>query len=571
MSLPYVGLGGIGAGIGPYRLLSRLAVGGMAEIFLALRESPASAPTLVTLKRILPELRDQEEFLVMFHDEARITASLDHPNIARVFELVTEGDDFFIAMEFIAGQSLTSVLRAAKKRNRPLPLGFAGTVAREVCSALHHAHGVRRSDGTPAPVIHRDVSPNNIMVTYAGEVKVIDFGVAKAKGSLSRTGSGMVKGSQGYMSPEQARGAPQDSRSDIFSTGAVLHEMLTGVPLFLRGSELQTFRSILRDEIVPPISINPGVPPRLSELVMKALVRDPSQRFATARELGEGIERAIPALLFDRARTSELMMELFEDPVHRTRSLLEMVSNGSQISALAAAAASLSQTTSAERDAAPRSAVVQGGRTQIFGPLPTGVMRAAEAPPPERPGRIEGPTATPAPTTGPTPASPATAAPAPTVEGATVLFVDDSQISRDFVEAHLESFGFPVLQCGSAEEALKMLDERLPDLILLDVRMPGIDGYTLCRLIRERCTRRPFLPILFLSATISFEERLKGLAAGGDDFVGKPYQPEELVALVRAHLQRTAFLQELARERAARARQKALAAGWKLPGPTASG
>ncbi|MHB8878051.1 MAG: protein kinase domain-containing protein [Myxococcaceae bacterium] len=517
----------VGSRLGIYQVLTRLSVGGMAEIFLALAADNAGIRMPVTLKRILPELRELDEFVKMFMDEARISAALSHRNIAQVFELGQDEGELFIAMEFIPGQSLTSLLQACRRAKRPVPLGFAAMIGRDLCRALDFAHHFTQR-GEPSPVIHRDVSPNNVMVTYTGQVKVIDFGVAKAKGSLSRTSTGAIKGSHGYMSPEQARGAPLDPRSDIFSAGVVLHELLTGRPLFLKDSELLTFRGILRDEIRTPISQNPGVPRALSDVVMKALDRSPSARFSTAAEMAGAIETSIPALLYREEQAAEVMGELFAERLKQTRALIELAGPQADPRSLAAAAETLRE--------APRSNAGSGGlprppATDAYGPLPTGVMRLGEVPPEPEPG----------------PAAPEEAV----VEGAIVLTVDDSEISRQFIEAHLEGSGFPVLQCGSADQVFELLGRMLPDLILLDVVMPDVDGFELCRRIRARCAKRPFLPILFVSSQASLEERLTGLAAGGDDFLSKPFQPEHLVGLVRAHLQRAAFLGRLASARPA--------------------
>ena len=220
--------------LGKYQILTRLSVGGMAEIFLATGTDPQGVRRLVTLKRILPELRERDEFVHMFLDEARISASLAHLNIAQVYELGHDGEELFIAMEFIAGQSLAAILHRCKQLKRPVPVGFTAMVGKDLCKALDCAHNYHQRNGELAPIIHRDVSPANVMVTYDGQVKVIDFGVAKAAGSLSRTATGNIKGSRGYMSPEQARGAPLDPRSDIFSAGVM------GVTPF--GSERQSGR-----------------------------------------------------------------------------------------------------------------------------------------------------------------------------------------------------------------------------------------------------------------------------------------------------------------------------------------
>ncbi len=508
--------------LGKYQILTRLSVGGMAEIFLATAPGPDGLPRLVTVKRILPELREREEFVHMFLDEARISASLAHLNIAQVYELGHERDELFIAMEFIQGQSLASILRRCKRLRRPVPVGFTAMVGRDLCKALDCAHNFVQRNGELAPIIHRDVSPTNVMVTYDGQVKVIDFGVAKAAGSLSRTATGNIKGSRGYMSPEQARGAPLDARSDIFAAGIVLHELLTGRPLFLRDSELLTFRGVLRDEIPTAVSLNPGVPRPLSDVVATALNRAVAARFPNAKEMSRAISSAIPALISTHEEAAQFMRELFADEMHQTQALLA-TQKGSAAELL--------------KDSTRDLGVPRHGGTNVYGPLPTGVIKLEEEEelPAHAPVRERDSAEL-------------------IVEGATVLSVDDSEISRDFIEAHLESSGFPVLHCASASEALRLIEERLPDLILLDVVMPGVNGFELCKMLRERCTQRPFLPIVFLTSVSSFEQRLEGLAAGGDDFIIKPYHPPELIGLIRAHLRRAAFLEKQQRDAASKKR-----------------
>jgi CheY-like chemotaxis protein len=508
--------------LGKYQILTRLSVGGMAEIFLAATENAGGEVRLVTLKRILPDLREREEFLSMFVNEARITASLDHPNIARVYELGQERDELFIAMEFIAGQSLASIMRRCHRLNRPVPMGFTAMVGRDLCKALDFAHNFQLLTGERAPIIHRDVSPGNVMVTYEGTVKVIDFGVAKAANSLSRTMTGSIKGSHGYMSPEQARGAPLDARSDLFSAGAVMHEMMTGRPLFLRDSELATFRGILRDDIPAPIAMNPGVPRPLSDAVMTALARSPDGRYPGALKMSKAFGQAIPSMIYSDTDAKALMTELFAEQAAQTRALFGLADHQADVVKLEAAAAKLQEPAPTKRDERPIAQLHSPG-TDAFGRLPTGVMRLEDVRDQMSPFDV--------------------AAAEPVVEGAVVLSVDDSEISSDFIEAHLETHGFPVLRCETGVKALAQFAQRLPDLVLLDVVMPEMNGIQLCRMLRERSTQRPFLPILFLTASSSDEERLEGIAAGGDDFIRKPFQPEELIALVRAHLRRAAFLE----------------------------
>jgi serine/threonine protein kinase/CheY-like chemotaxis protein len=508
--------------LGKYQILTRLSVGGMAEIFLAATENAGGEVRLVTLKRILPDLRERDEFVHMFVNEARITASLDHPNIAKVYELGQERDELFIAMEFIAGQSLASIMRRCHRMNRPVPMGFTAMVGRDLCKALDFAHNFQMLTGERAPIIHRDVSPGNVMVTYEGTVKVIDFGVAKAANSLSRTMTGSIKGSHGYMSPEQARGAPLDSRSDLFSAGALLHELMTGRPLFLRDSELATFRGILRDDIPAPITMNPGVPRPLSDVVMTALARSPDGRFPSALKMSKALAGAIPSLIYSDADAKALMTELFGEQASQTRALFALADKQVDTVKLEAAAAKLQEPTPGKKDERPLAEKHVAG-TDAFGRLPTGVMHLDDLRSELSPFDV--------------------AAAEPVVEGAVVLSVDDSEISSDFIEAHLETHGFPVLRCGSPAQALAQFEQRLPDLVLLDVVMPEMNGIQLCRKLRERSTQRPFLPILFLSASISEDERLEGIAAGGDDFIRKPFNAEELIALVRAHLRRAQFLE----------------------------
>ena len=501
--------------LGRYKILTRLSVGGMAEIFLAAGPDPVGERRLVIVKRILPDLREREEFIHMFLDEARISASLAHPNIAQVYELGKEGEELFIAMEFVAGQSLASINRRCKRLKRPVPLGFTALVGRGMCQALDSAHNFSAGDGERSPIVHRDVSPTNVMVTYDGQVKVIDFGVAKATGSLSRTQTGNIKGSRGYMSPEQARGAPLDARSDIFSAGIVLHELLTGKLLFLKDSELLTFRGILRDEIPAPTVANPGVPRALSDAVMTALQRNVDSRFKSAQDMSRAISVAVPALMFTREQAGAFMKDLFAEEQHETDRLLGMHVGEQQAIDTAQKLVELG--------------VPRGSSTDMFGAIPTGVIKLEESS-----GEISGVSRAlrDAADDGELP-----------VEGATVMSVDDSEISRDFIEAHLESAGFPVLAVASAKDALSMLVERTPDLILLDVLMPGMNGFELCRMLRQRCARRPFLPILFLSANDSFEQRLEATTAGADGFITKPYEPQALIATVRAHLKRAALLE----------------------------
>ncbi|WP_375765832.1 protein kinase [Archangium gephyra] len=313
-----------GRRIGKYEIVTRLSVGGMAELFLAFTAGPGGFRKFVALKQILPDIQKNEHFVRMFLDEARITAALAHANIGQVFDLGEEDEELYLAMEFIAGQNLEQILQASLKQQRPLPLGFAARAVRDACLGLHYAHHFTDSSGKPRPVVHRDVSPKNVMVTFDGHVKVIDFGIAKAKGRLGRTQVGMVKGTTGYMSPEQVQGSEQlDGRSDLFCAGIILHELLCGRRLFSGAHEGEVMLKIADAAVPSPSSLNPRVPEALSQVVMRALAREPERRFASGREMARAIEAACGPELFHEEQLAAVMRQLFEDKLQKTRALLE--------------------------------------------------------------------------------------------------------------------------------------------------------------------------------------------------------------------------------------------------------
>ena len=318
-----------GRRLGKYEILTRLSMGGMAELFLAFTSGPGGFRKFVAVKQILPDVKKDEKFVKMFLDEARITAAFSHGNIGQVFDLGEEDGELYLAMEFLSGQNLEQISKRAASRQRPLPLGFSCRVVRDVCLGLHYAHAFTDPTGKPAPVIHRDVSPKNVMVTYAGDVKVIDFGIAKAKNRLGRTQVGIVKGTASYMSPEQARNQDLDGRSDLFSIGAMLHELLTGQRLFAGTSDAAMMMAVVEGEIATPRSLNPKVPEALSDLVMRALSRPREGRFANGKEMARAIEQAAGAKLMDEDGLADEMRALFDDRIQATRALLELATRDS--------------------------------------------------------------------------------------------------------------------------------------------------------------------------------------------------------------------------------------------------
>ncbi|HSK00191.1 MAG TPA: serine/threonine-protein kinase, partial [Kofleriaceae bacterium] len=273
--------------LGSYEIIRKLARGGMAELFLA--RGPEG---LAVLKKILPKHADSPRFLQLFLDEARLAGSLDHPNIVRVFGADRDGATAFFAMEYLHGQDVRTMLHRAWTIREQVPIEHAIHVASRVAAALHHAHEQRRPDGTLLQIVHRDVSPSNIIVSYQGAVKLVDFGVAKAATSTVKTRTGALRGKVSYMSPEQARGAAIDRRSDIFSLGIVLWEMITTQRLFRGENDLQTLQLIINRPPAPPSELQPACEPELDRIVLRALAQDPDARYQTAAELLGDLEDA---------------------------------------------------------------------------------------------------------------------------------------------------------------------------------------------------------------------------------------------------------------------------------------
>ncbi|MFT3835758.1 MAG: protein kinase [Myxococcaceae bacterium] len=298
----------------------------MAELFLAFTAGPGGFRKFVAVKQILPDIKKDESFVKMFLDEARITAAFNHGNIGQVYDLGESDGELYLAMEFISGQNLEQVIKRATKREYLLPSEFSCRVVRDACLALHYAHHFVDGAGRPSAVVHRDVSPKNVMVTYTGDVKMIDFGIAKAKGRLNRTQVGIVKGTSGYMSPEQVRGGQLDGRTDLFAAGVMLHELLTGQRLFVAPNDAAMMMKIAQAEVTPPREINPGISEQLEAVIMKSLARKPEDRYATGKEMARAIEQASGGMA-EEEMLAQIMSELFDDKIQTTRALLEMANN----------------------------------------------------------------------------------------------------------------------------------------------------------------------------------------------------------------------------------------------------
>ena len=302
--------------IGPYELVERIGIGGMAEVFRASQSGEEGFQRTVAVKRILPSLCADPDFVRMFIDEAKIAVQLQHPNIAQVYDLGRDDDVLFIALEYVDGRDMGAITtRQREHHGRPLPLSFVVQVAMKICEALTHAHNAMGSYGQPLDLIHRDISPQNILVSFEGAVKVVDFGLAKAAGRTVQTQAGVVKGKLAYLSAEQARGETIDSRSDLFSLGTCLFEWLTDERLFLRRNDPDTVIAVQRAEVPPLRAIRPELPQALDHIVRRALRADPNERFATAGEFHDALRSfAIDAgMPVKRRRLVEVLHELWPE------------------------------------------------------------------------------------------------------------------------------------------------------------------------------------------------------------------------------------------------------------------
>lgn len=299
-----------------YRIVERIAAGGMAEVFRGVAESLQGFRKNVAVKRILPSLTKNKKFIAMFLDEARLSLSLQHANIVQVFDIGHVDDTYFIVMEFVDGVDLKAVLEWRRRINKPLTIGQTVYVIMEICKGLNYAHDlIHPETGKPLNIVHRDVSPPNVLISKNGEVKVTDFGLAKAAVQVEHTDPGVVKGKMSYLSPEAARGEEVDRRADIFAVGILLYEMLTNRRLFYGESDYQTVE-LVRAARIPPVGAqNPEVEPELEDIVRKSLARRLEDRFQTATDLQD----ALAHYLFSRGLKmiqrdiSELVRRCMED------------------------------------------------------------------------------------------------------------------------------------------------------------------------------------------------------------------------------------------------------------------
>ncbi len=428
---------------GKYLLLERVNVGGMAEVFKAKAFGVEGFERLIAVKRILPSIAEDQEFITMFIDEAKISVQLTHANIAQIFDLGKVGDSYFIAMEFVHGKDLRAIFDRARKRGETVPVPMACYIAMKLCEGLDYAHNKKDASGRDLNLVHRDVSPQNILLSYDGESKLIDFGIAKAAGKAGKTQAGILKGKFGYMSPEQVRGLPLDRRSDIFAVGICLYELLTGERLFVGESDFSTLEKVKNVEIMPPSTYNRRIPEELEQIVLKGLAKDVDDRYQTAMDLHDDLQSFMytSGNFFSRKDLGAYMRKAFAEEIAKESAREEEYRRLEAEAATLGAgleqfddidgdgpAAAANMSAQPARSAAQTAAPPKPARKPTMMGMPAAVpppprMSSPGAPPPPPP-RPSAPQPPPPRQSAPQPPPPAPAAPAAKASGGAALDMD---------------------------------------------------------------------------------------------------------------------------------------------------
>ncbi|MGQ0507434.1 MAG: serine/threonine protein kinase [Myxococcaceae bacterium] len=318
---------------GKYTLLDRIAVGGMAEIFLARQAGLEGFEKVIVIKRIRPHLSKQTSFVKMFLNEAKLAAQLNHQNIVQIYDLGKIGESYFIAMEDIFGRDMRRIIPKADAMGIPFPMVYALKIASSVCEGLYYAHQKVDLYGNPLHIVHRDVTPENIFVSFDGTVKILDFGIAKAANQLEHTRAGEIKGKLSYMSPEQCLGKPLDCRSDIFSLGVVLYEWLTGFKLFTGESEVAILKSVTDGKIYAPSYFKADIPDAVEAILMRALEKDRDLRYQSAWEMQYDLDQFLTQYEFtpSNIHLSNFLKQLFSDELEQEKAMLAPRSGAEEV------------------------------------------------------------------------------------------------------------------------------------------------------------------------------------------------------------------------------------------------
>jgi tetratricopeptide (TPR) repeat protein len=311
---------------GKYLLVDKIATGGMAELFRAKITGVEGFEKLIAIKKILPHLNEEQDLIESFIDEAKLAALLHQQNIVQIFDFGNIDETYFIAMEYLFGKDLRAISRKATEKDLPISVEYALFIVSCICAGLDYAHNLRSFQGNALNIVHRDISPQNVLITYEGEVKVVDFGIAKAASKSSLTETGMIKGKVAYMSPEQAGGTIIDHRSDIFSTGIILYELVTGKRMF-QGDTLQILSMVRNAEFEPPEAFLSGLPEELYRILNRALAKDPDERYQSCGEMHDEVEECLAhfSLRPNASGLSKYMKNLFADEITSETRMLKDV------------------------------------------------------------------------------------------------------------------------------------------------------------------------------------------------------------------------------------------------------
>lgn len=309
---------------GKYLLIDKIAKGGMAEVFLAKQTGSKGFERLLAIKRILPQFTENAEFVSMFINEAKVAAQLSHPNIVQVFDFGQVEESYYIGMEYVMGRDLRTIMERSQKSNRPLPLDQILFIISRVCSGLEHAHKKKDLHGNELNLVHRDISPQNILLSYDGEIKLVDFGIAKAALQENETRTGILKGKLAYMSPEQAWGKGIDHRSDLFSLGIVLYECATGKRLFKGDSEINTLERVREAKFESPRQLNAAISEQIDAAVAKSLAKEVQDRFASAAQMQGELERCLSKPLSEiQSDLAQSIHQLFNEEIEKDQARMK--------------------------------------------------------------------------------------------------------------------------------------------------------------------------------------------------------------------------------------------------------
>ncbi|HUU04019.1 MAG TPA: serine/threonine-protein kinase [Myxococcota bacterium] len=317
--------------MGRFHLLKGIATGGMAEIYIATQRLPDGEDKLVVIKMLRPELRNNREYVHLFLNEARIASRLMHPNLVQMYDLGYADGNYFIAMEYVHGENAYSIAKAFRKKKKLLPLRHSVRIVRQACLGLQYAHTKTDVAGRPLNIVHCDISPQNIIVSFDGETKVLDFGVARATSNYEKQESkSTVKGKLPYMSPEQVTGKPLDARTDVYAAGTVLWELVTGRRRYQRMENREIFKDIIEGSAPPPNRWNPEIPEQLDAVILKALIKNPDARFQTAEQFASTLDEA--ARVTGQESTPEdlaaFMRDLFGERIEKAAKIEDALAQG---------------------------------------------------------------------------------------------------------------------------------------------------------------------------------------------------------------------------------------------------